>query len=91
MSIDGVPASATDVIISGQTVTIECQSSGGYPDPQLTLTRNDEKVGTVKEFRNTHTFIASDEDNNALFKCLAQNSQMDMPEVAEMVFQVHCK
>merc|ERR1719187_802876 len=87
VGVDGVRSH--DAVTAGQTVMLVCSSKGGFPDPLLNFTRNDEAVGSAREFRNTHTFIASDDDNNAVYKCLAQNELMHRPVVSEIVLNVN--
>jgi hypothetical protein len=63
------------VLRAGQTVSLRCTSKGGNPVPSLTFTKNGETFGPEpKAYQNTHTFVATPEDNGAVFGCIAQNS-----------------
>jgi len=62
------------VLRAGQTVSLRCTSKGGNPVPSLTFTKNGASFGPgPKAYQNTHTFVATTEDNGAVFGCIAQN------------------
>merc|ERR1719225_2092845 len=62
------------VLRAGQTVSLRCTSKGGNPVPSLTFTKNGETFGPgPKAYQNTHNFVATPEDNGAVFGCIAQN------------------
>ena len=62
------------VLRAGQTVSLKCTSKGGNPVPSMTFTKNGVSFGPgPKSFQNTHDFVATPEDNGAVFGCAAQN------------------
>lgn len=44
-----------------------------------------------RESRNTYSFIATTEDNNARYRCESQNELSNSPLSAEIILSVHCK
>ena len=67
-------ADESAVVRAGQTVEIRCTAKGGNPIPTLTFTRGGQTFGPgPRPFQNTHTFVVSPGDNNAVLGCIAQN------------------
>ena len=62
------------VLRAGQTVSLRCTSKGGNPVPTMTFTKNGVSFGPgPKTYQNSHVFVATPEDNGAVFGCTAQN------------------
>ena len=80
------------VLRAGQTVSLSCNSQGGNPVPSLTFTRNGESFGPgPKAYQNTHDFVATPEDNGAVFGCIAQNRADWRAESNTVRLNVLCK
>ena len=85
-----------ETIRQGQTVTLVCTAAGGNPLAKTTWFRNGVQVDTSyttsgRESRNTLTFIASTEDNQAKYRCESINDLSAEPKKAEIVLSVQCK
>ena len=79
------------VLRAGQTVSLRCTSKGGNPVPSLTFTKNGVSFGPgPKAYQNMHTFVATPEDNGAVFGCIAQN-QVDSADSKTVRLNVLCK
>jgi hypothetical protein len=80
------------VLRAGQTVSLRCTSKGGNPVPSLTFTKNGETFGPgPKAYQNTHNFVATPEDNGAVFGCIAQNRADWSAESKTVRLNVLCK
>ena len=80
------------VLRAGQTVSLRCTSKGGNPVPSLTFTKNGETFGPEpKAYQNTHTFVATPEDNGAVFGCIAQNQADKRADSKTVRLNVLCK
>ena len=73
-----------EVIVSGKSVTkvkpgdwvlVTCQAKGGHPLPDIGLTLDGLPSGSkdFRNFRNSFTFTASEEDNGKRILCTAVN------------------
>merc|ERR1711892_1513574 len=73
-----------EVIVSGQAVTkvnpgdwvlVTCQAKGGHPLPDIGLTLDGLPSGSkdFRNFRNSFTFTATEEDNGKRILCTALN------------------
>ena len=85
-----------EIIRMGQTVSLTCVSHGGNPLAQIFWYKNDRQVDmsfitSGRESRNTITFVASPDDNNASFRCEAKNEMNRRPMKTEVVIAVQCK
>ena len=81
---------------SGETVTLVCISRGGNPLATVTWYKNgvriDSSYTTVQNgSKNTYEFIASEDDNNAVYSCRAKNDLIVKPLKAEITTIVQCK
>ena len=80
------------VLRAGQTVSLRCTSKGGNPVPSLTFTKNGASFGPgPKAYQNTHTFVATTEDNGAVFGCVAQNQADKRADSKTVRLNVLCK
>ena len=80
------------VLRAGQTVSLRCTSKGGNPVPSLTFTKNGETFGPgPKAYQNTHNFVATPEDNGAVFGRIAQNRADWSAESKTVRLNVLCK
>ena len=85
---------AEDTLRSGQSITLKCESYGGNPLATLEWYKNDEKIDTSyithdqHKSVNIHTFTASEDDNNAKFKCEAKNPYLTSPHEASVELSV---
>ena len=80
------------VLRAGQTVSLRCTSKGGNPVPSLTFTKNGASFGPgPKAYQNTHTFVATTEDNGAVFGCIAQNHADKRADSKTVRLNVLCK
>ena len=74
-----------DSLRSGQEVTLVCESYGGNPLATLEWYKNDVKTDTTyithdqHKSVNTLSFTASEDDNNAKFRCEAKNPYLTSP------------
>ena len=79
---------------SGQSITLRCESYGGNPLATLEWHKNDEKIDTSyithdqHKSVNIYTFTASEDDNNAKFKCEAKNPYLTNPHEASVELSV---
>ncbi len=85
-----------ETILLGQTVTLVCTAAGGNPLAEISWYRNGIKVDSSyttsgRESRNTYSFLAATEDNNARFRCESENALSTAPQSAEIVLSVQCK
>lgn len=82
-----------ETIRLGQTVTLVCTAAGGNPLATINWYRNGIKVDTSyttsgRESRNTYSFLAATEDNNAKFRCESENELSPVPQSAEIILSV---
>ena len=73
-----------------------CTASGGNPLAKVIWYKNDaiadESYTTSgRESRNTYTFVATTEDDDARFKCEARNEHSAEAKTAEIVLAVQCE
>ena len=63
-------------VYAGHTVELTCTSQGGYPHPELTLSRNGEPVDTLPGNDGTVSvrIRATSYDNGAIYQCSASSS-----------------
>ena len=85
-----------ETIRLGQTVTLVCTSAGGNPPAKIAWFRNGVQTDTSytssgRESRNTYSFVAGADDNDAVFRCEASNKLVPEPMSAEIVLAVQCK
>lgn len=85
-----------ETIRLGQTVTLVCSAEGGNPLAKITWFRNGEQTDTSyttsgRESRNTYTFMAAADDNDAVYRCEARNELRPEPVKAEIVLSVQCE
>ena len=70
-----VDGQSVDEVRAGDWVLVSCQARGGNPVPDIGLML-DNKPHTSKDFRqfkNTFTFLASEDMNNKNIQCTASN------------------
>ncbi|XP_040568180.1 nephrin isoform X2 [Lepeophtheirus salmonis] len=82
-----------ETIRVAQSVTLICTSRGGNPLADVIWYRNGELAdksytSSGRESRNTFTFIAETDDDNARFRCEASNEFSAEPMDAEIVLSV---
>ena len=85
-----------ETIRKDQSVTLICISRGGNPLAEIKWYRNDVIVDSSytnsgRESRNTYTFMAGTEDNDAKYRCEATNTQSPQPKIAEIILSVQCE
>ena len=71
---------------AGYTVNLVCTSAGGNPHPQLVWYRNGVQVdfswsNNGRESTNTHSFLVTPNDHNALYRCVASPVSKTEPAV----------
>ena len=77
-------------------MTLICEARGGNPLAKISWYRNDVLVDTSyttsgRESRNTYSFLAATDDNNAVFRCESYNDLNTTPMTAEIILSVQCK
>ncbi len=77
-------------------MTLVCTAAGGNPLAEISWYRNGIKVDSSyttsgRESRNTYSFLAATEDNNARYRCESENELSTAPQSAEIVLSVQCK
>ena len=83
-----------DSLRSGQSITLRCESYGGNPLATLEWHKNEEKIDTSyitpdqHKSVNIYSFTASEDDNNAKFKCEAKNPYLTNPHEASVQLSV---
>ncbi|XP_070491537.1 nephrin isoform X2 [Chironomus tepperi] len=83
------------VIPAGSTQKLLCMSSGGNPTPTLTWFKNDKKINSQTKTINSNAvqselnIIANITDNQAIYRCEAQNSATDVPLFDKKTLNVH--
>ena len=66
--------SGTDgVANAGEEITVECSSTGGYPEPTLTIERDGSVIYTGSS-PQSHNLTVQAEDDGATYLCNATNS-----------------
>ena len=81
---------------AGSTVTLVCVSRGGNPLATVTWYRNGVRIDSsyttvLNGSKNTYEFVASEEDNNAVYSCQAKNDLIVEPLKSEITTIVQCK
>ena len=81
------------VVSAGQMIEMKCTSEGaGNPVTSLTLTKNGTSFGPEpRSFLNTHTFMATKNDNGAFLGCKAENENNWHAESWPIELNVLCK
>ena len=80
------------VVSVGQMIEMKCTSKGGNPVTSLTLTKNGTSFGPEpRSFLNTHTFMATKNDNGAFLGCKAENENNWHAESWPIELNVLCK
>lgn len=84
------------VIPAGSNQKLLCMSSGGNPPATLTWYKNDKKItaNTKAQDNSVQSELlinANITDNQARYRCEAQNSATDVPLFETKVLSVHCK
>jgi len=82
-----------ETIRMGQTVTLVCESYGGNPLASIVWYKNNQRIDhsyttSGTKSRNTFMFLAQPEDNNAVYKCEANNMMLQQPLNAEITLSV---
>lgn len=83
--------------IEGQTVTLECTSTGGSPSPSVkwyvgnTLLDDTYESFGSNQVRNTYTFVVDLTQNFAVFECVVDNGVLQNPLSVTEFIQVYGK
>ena len=85
-----------ETIRMGQAVTLVCESYGGNPLAAIVWYKNNQRIddsyttsGSIS--KNTIMFLAQPDDNNAVYRCEANNKMIRKPLTAQIVMSVQCK
>ncbi|CRK97555.1 CLUMA_CG010940, isoform A [Clunio marinus] len=82
------------VIPAGSSQKLLCMSSGGNPPASLIWFKNDKKINSQTKTINNSVqselnIIANITDNQAIYRCEAQNSATDVPLLDSKILSVH--
>ena len=79
-------------VLSGEEVTILCETAGGSPDTVLSLYKNGSPLGSPTTGQvNTFTMVVEPQDNTAVITCSAGNEAMKEPVESSLVMSVICE
>ena len=93
LNVDSEPVLNTDSPVNvkiGQTIELRCNVQGGNPKPFVTFTKNGQKIGSKQLFQNSHEFVATLDDNNAIFRCSSDNLNW-VKDSSEIKFNLLCE
>lgn len=79
-------------VLSGEELTILCETAGGNPDTVLSLYKNGSPLGSPTTGQvNTFTMVVEPQDNTAIITCSAGNEAMEEPVESSLVMSVICE
>lgn len=84
------------IIPAGTVTRLLCVSTGGNPLATLTWFKNDKKINAVlktgdKMVSAELSIMANVTDNQARYRCEAQNSATEIPMFESKTLSVHCE